>query len=119
MAAQTNDIAMIDLEADAVASGFYEKYPYFSRLTIPAGTYKGVDTDTPSFQDSALWVANKDVPEDVVYKLLEVIYTDEGLAHMVGQKTTFKHMSIENGVNGIVTPMHPGAIKFWKEKGIL
>jgi hypothetical protein len=119
MAAQTNDIAMIDLEADAIASGFFEKYPYFSKLSIPAGTYKGVDTATPSFQDSALWVANKDVPEDVVYKLLEAIYTDKGLAHMVGQKTTFKQMSIKNGVNGIVTPMHPGALKFWKEKGIL
>ncbi|MBU1139922.1 MAG: TAXI family TRAP transporter solute-binding subunit [Proteobacteria bacterium] len=119
MAAQTNDIAMVDLEADAVSSGFYQKYPYFSKLSIPAGTYKGVDTNTPSFQDSALWVANKDVPEDVVYKLLSVIYTDEGLAHMIGQKKTFKEMSVKNGVNGIVTPMHPGAIKFWKEKGIL
>jgi len=119
MAAQTNDIALIDLEADAVASGFYEKYPYFSKLSVPAGTYKGVDTDTPSFQDSALWVANKDVSDDVVYQLLTTIYTDEGLAHMVGQKKTFKHMSIKNGVNGIVTPMHPGAIKFWKEKGVL
>jgi len=47
---------------------------------------KGVDTDTPSFQDSALWVANKDVSDDVVYQLLTTIYTDEGLAHMVGQK---------------------------------
>jgi TRAP-type uncharacterized transport system substrate-binding protein len=38
---------------------------------------------------------------------------------MVSQKKTFKEMSIEKGANGIVTPMHPGAIKFWKEKGIL
>jgi uncharacterized protein len=119
MAAQTNDIAMIDLEADAVASGFYEKYPYFSKLSVPAGTYKGVDTETPAFQDSALWVANKDVSDDVVYKLLTAIYTDEGLAHMVSQKKTFKNMSLKSGVNGIVTPMHPGAIKFWKEKGLM
>ncbi|MEN8198922.1 MAG: TAXI family TRAP transporter solute-binding subunit [Thermodesulfobacteriota bacterium] len=119
MAAQTNDIGLIDLEADAVATGFYEKFPYFSKLSVPAGTYKGVDVETPSFQDSALWVANKDVSEDVVYKLLSAIYTDEGLAHMVAQKKTFKNMSIKNGVNGIVTPMHPGAEKFWKEKGLL
>ncbi|WP_457669977.1 TAXI family TRAP transporter solute-binding subunit [Thiolapillus sp.] len=119
MAAQTNDIELIDLGADAESSGFYKEYPYFSKLTIPAGTYKGVDTDVSSFQDSALWVANADVPEEVVYKLLSTIYTDEGLAHMVGQKKTFKSMTIENAVNGIVTPMHPGAIKFWKEKGVL
>ena len=118
-AAQTNKIALVNLDAEAEASGFYKKYPYFAKLTVPAGTYKGVDTDTPSFQDSALWVANSKVPADVVYKLLSIIYTDAGLKHMVEQKKTFKEMSIKNGVKGIVTPMHPGAIKFWKEKGVL
>jgi TRAP transporter TAXI family solute receptor len=119
MAAQTNDIAMVDLDADAAASKFYEKYPYFAKLNIPAGTYKGVDNDTPSFQDSTLIVASSKTPEDVVYKLLSVIFTEEGLKHMVGQKKTFKEMSIENGAKGIVTPMHPGAEKFWKEKGVI
>jgi TRAP transporter TAXI family solute receptor len=119
MAAQTNDIALIDLNADAETSGFYEKYPYFAKLSVPPGTYKGVDNETPSFQDSTLWVANAKVPDDVVYKLLSTIYTDEGLAHMVSQKKTFKEMSIASGTKGIVTPLHPGAIKFWKEKGVL
>ncbi|MCB2181217.1 MAG: TAXI family TRAP transporter solute-binding subunit [Desulfobulbaceae bacterium] len=119
MAAQTNDIDLIDLYAEAEESGFFKKYPYFSKIVIPAGTYKGVDRDVPSFQDSALWVANKDVPADVVYTLLSKIYTDEGLEHMRNVKKTAKAMSIESGINGIVTPLHPGAIKFWKEKGIL
>jgi hypothetical protein len=119
MAAQQNDIEMIDLGAEATASGFYDKYPYFSKLKVPAGTYKGVDTDTPSFQDSALWVANAKVPADVVYTLLSKIYTPEGLAHMVNVKKTAKAMSMEDGIKGIVTPLHPGAEKFWKEKGVL
>ncbi len=119
MAAQTNDIAMINLDADAKASGFYEKYPYFAKLSVPANTYKGVDYDSPSFQDSALWVANSKVSADSVYKMLSLIYSDEGLAHMKAQKKTFKHMSIKTGATGIVTPFHPGAEKFWKEKGIL
>ena len=119
MAAQTNDIALVNLEADAEASGFYKKYPYFSKLTVPAKTYKGVDYDSPSFQDSALWVANAKVTDEVVYKLLSIIYTPEGLKHMLEQKKTFKEMSIKTGANGIVTPLHPGAIKFWKEKGVI
>ena len=119
MAAQTNDIALVNLDADAEASGFYKTYPYFSKLAVPAKTYKGVDYDSPSFQDSALWVANSKVSADVVYKLLSIIYTDEGLKHMVSQKKTFKHMSLETGATNIVTPFHPGAEKFWKEKGML
>ena len=119
MAAQTNDIALVNLGADAENSGFFKQYPYFSKLSVPAGTYRGVDYETPSFQDSALWVANKDVPADLVYELLSIIYTPEGLEHMVSQKKTFKEMAIETGANGIVTPFHPGAEKFWKEKGVL
>lgn len=119
MAAQTNDIALVDLGKDAQESGFFDKYPYFSQLSVPANTYRGVGYEAPSFQDSALWVANAKVPEDIVYNLLSTIYTDEGLAHMRAQKKTFKEMSIETGTKGIVTPMHPGAIKFWKEKGML
>lgn len=118
-AAQTNDIDLIDLGKDAEESGFYDEYPYFGKLTVPSGTYKGVDKETPSFQDSALWVANAGVSDDIVYDLLSKIYTDEGLAYMLEQKKTFKEMAIETGANGIVTPMHPGAEKFWKEKGIL
>jgi TRAP transporter TAXI family solute receptor len=119
MAAQTNDIDLINLDADAEASGFYKKYPYFGKLAVPAGTYKGVDYDAGAFQDSALWVANSKVSADTVYKLLTMIYSDEGLKHMYGQKKTFKKMSLDTGATNIVTPFHPGAEKFWKEKGQL
>ncbi|MDE0711007.1 MAG: TAXI family TRAP transporter solute-binding subunit [Rhodospirillales bacterium] len=119
MAAQTNDIDLVDLAADAEATGFFERYPYFSGLAVPAGTYRGVDHATPSFQDSALWVANADVADDVVYDLLAKIYTDAGLAYMRKQKETFKEMGVENALKGIVTPLHPGARRFWAEQGLL
>ena len=119
MAAQTNDIELIDLGKDAQESGFFDQYPYFSQLSVPAGTYRGVESETPSFQDSALWVANSKVSEDTVYEMLSTIYTDEGLAHMKQQKKTFKNMSLKTGTQGVVTPWHPGAVKFWKEKGMM
>ena len=119
MAAQTNDIELVDLDKDAEASGFYKKYPYFGKLAVPAGTYRGVDYDAGAFQDSALWVANSKVSADTVYKMLSAIYTDEGLAHMLQMKKTFKNMSLKTGATNIVTPFHPGAEKFWKEKGML
>lgn len=119
MAAQTNDIELVDLERDAEESGFFEKYPYFAKLAVPADTYRGVGQETPSFQDSTLWVANSEVPADVVYDLLSKVYTDEGLAYMRNQKKTFGEMSVGSGIKGIVTPLHPGAVKFWTEKGLL
>ncbi|MDY6855603.1 MAG: TAXI family TRAP transporter solute-binding subunit [Thermodesulfobacteriota bacterium] len=118
MAAQTNYIALIDLDKAASSSRFYDKYPYFNSVFIPAHTYRGVDSDVASFQDCALWVANTNTPASLVYQLLSIVYTDEGLQHMVNQKKTFKEMHISNGVRGIITPLHPGAEKFWREKGV-
>jgi TRAP transporter TAXI family solute receptor len=122
MAAQTNDIDLVDLAADAEATGYFKKYPYFGRLSVPAGTYRGVDHDTPSFFDSALLVANSKVDADHVYELLKAVWSDAGLKHMIEQKKTFKEMSVANGLKGIdpaVIPLHPGAVKFWKEMGVL
>ncbi len=119
MAAQTNDIELINLGMDAEKSGFFDKYPYFSKITVPAETYRGVGDESPSFQDSALWVSNSKVSDDTVYNMLSMIYTDEGLAHMLEQKKTFKNMSLDTGAQGVVTPWHPGAVKFWKEKGMM
>lgn len=119
MAAQTNDIELINLGMDAEKSGFFDKYPYFSKITVPAETYRGVGYESPSFQDSALWVANSKVSDDTVYNMLSMIYTDAGLAHMLEQKKTFKNMSLDTGAQGVVTPWHPGAVKFWKEKGMM
>jgi len=119
MAARTNAIDLVDLDQDASEGGFYEKYPYFTRVEIPAGTYKGVDRNVASFQGSALWVANAKVPDAIVYDLLSKLYTDEGLAYMVSQKKTFEAMGVKTAIKGIVTPLHPGAEKFWKEKELL
>ncbi|NKQ40550.1 MAG: TAXI family TRAP transporter solute-binding subunit [Sulfurovum sp.] len=119
-AAQQNDIDLINVYTDAEKFGVLKKYPFYSALTIPAKTYRGQDNDIKSFQDSALWIANEKVPEDVVYKMLKAVFTDKGLKHMVTIKKTAKQMSVEGGTKGTAElELHPGAIKFWKEKGVI
>lgn len=119
LAAQNNDIEMVNLQKDAENSGYFKKYPYFTKVTIPAGIYKGVNSPSPTFEDSSIWVANKKVSKDLVYQMMKIMYADAGLEFMRKQKGTFKAMTVKNGTSGIITPLHPGAKKFWKEKGIL
>jgi uncharacterized protein len=120
-AATMNEIALVDLNADAEKYGFYDKYKNFVPYEIPTsdGKYRGIDKNVGSFVDTTLLVASKDAPEDLVYGMLKEIFTPEGLAWMVSQKKTFKAMSVEKGTKGIATPMHPGAEKFWKEMGVI
>jgi len=117
-AAASNKIKLLNVVDAGKKAGFFNDYPFYTELVIPANTYSGVDQDTPSFQDSALWVAGDHVKVDFVYKALEDIFSKEGLGYMVKVKSTAKAMSVENGLQGIVTPVHPGAQKFWEEKGL-
>ncbi|MCB0742986.1 MAG: TAXI family TRAP transporter solute-binding subunit [Ignavibacteriales bacterium] len=113
------DVNLLNIFNELDAAGYFEKYPYFQKLVIPAKTYSGQDEPVNSFQDAAIWVANKDVSADLVYKLLTAVYSEAGLKYMVEVHKSAKEMSIADGVKGIVTPLHPGAEKFWKEKGTI
>ncbi len=117
-AAASNEIRLLDLVAAGQESGFFDEYPFYTQLTIPAKTYGGVDDDVASFQDSALWVANSGIDADVVHAALTEIYSAEGLAYMVKVKSTAKSMSTASGLDGIVTPIHAGAEEFWTDNGL-
>ena len=117
-AAASNKIKILSTWEAGEKGGAFEQYPFYAPITIPAGTYSGVDYDVMSFQDSALWVANKDVAPEHVYNALANIYTKEGLSYMVKVKSTAKAMSVKGALTGIVTPVHAGAQKFWKEQGL-
>jgi TRAP transporter TAXI family solute receptor len=118
-AALQNDISLVNVFNDAESIGMLKKFPYFEKVVIPAGTYKGVDAETLTFQDSTLMVAHKEVDADTVYNLLKALFSKEGLEYMVSVHKSAKAMSVENGTKGVVTPLHPGAEKFWKEMGVL
>jgi TRAP transporter TAXI family solute receptor len=117
-AAATNDVLLIDVVESAREAGFFEDYPFYTTVTIPAGTYSGVDQDVGSFEDAALWVAGKHVEPDVVEKALAEVFSKEGLAYMVKVKSTARAMSVEGALHGIFTPIHAGAEAFWKSHGL-
>lgn len=113
------DVRLLNLWEELETAGFFKANPFYQKIVIPANTYSGQDEAVNSFQDAALWIASKDVPDDVVYKLLKSIYSPAGLASMVEVHKSAKAMSIAGGITGIVTPLHSGATKFWTEMGVI
>jgi uncharacterized protein len=98
-------------------SELFKDYPFYAKIVIPANTYPGVTYEVITYQDSTLLTASKRVPQKDVEKLLQVIYTPDGLEYLVSLKSTAKDMSLNSGLTGIVTPLHRGAKKFWQNKG--
>ncbi|PLX83636.1 MAG: C4-dicarboxylate ABC transporter substrate-binding protein [Desulfuromonas sp.] len=117
-AAASNKIKILSTWEAGEKGGAFAQYPFYATVTIPAGTYSGVDYDVTTFQDSALWVAGKHVNPDHVYNAVKDIFTPEGLSYMVKVKSTAKSMSVDGALTGIVTPVHEGAARFWQEKGL-
>ena len=116
--ADENSIRLLPVYEDAKNYGvLFKEYPFYKKVVIPAGTYKGVNKDVISFQDSALLTAGHHIRSTIIEEILGLIYKPEGLEFLVSRKSTAKAMSIESGITGIVTPLHQGAEKFWKEKG--
>lgn len=116
-AAAKMPIRLLDTWAAGERAGFFKTFPFYSPVTIPAGTYQGVEP-VRTFQDSAIWVAGQRVDEELVHQALMQIFSPEGLAYMVKVKSTAKDMSVKSGLTGIVTQVHPGAKRFWLEQGL-
>jgi TRAP transporter TAXI family solute receptor len=116
--ASTNNIVILSSYDDAAAVGFFDKYPFYTRYVIPAGTFNGQDEDVITWRDAGLLIVSADMDEDLVYEMTQTIYGEEGLAHMLQVTSVAKEMGPENALVGIQIPLHAGAAKYWQEAGV-
>ena len=87
----------------------------YLRYTIPAGSYDFQDRDIKTITVVALLVADKDVPEDVIYEFLQTMFDnlDEvKQAHARAQDISLERAPI------VPIPLHPGAEKFYRDRGV-
>ena len=117
-AATRTPIRLLDLHREASESGFYDIYPFYVRVEIPAHTYEGQDASVTTFQDASLWCASDVLGENVVYECLKAIYSPEGLEAMAAAHKAARSMAVSEGISGVSIPLHPGAVRFWKEQGL-
>jgi uncharacterized protein len=117
--AATRDILLIPVEP-AMADKIVKKYPYYVKITIPAKTYPKVDSDILCLGDSNVLIANKQMEDDVAYKIVKAIYenADKGKWALINIHPIAAQLTPQNAVNSPIE-LHPGAIKFFKEVGAI
>jgi TRAP transporter TAXI family solute receptor len=114
--ASARDIRMVPVD-DKTMAELKKMNPGYNKLIIKAGTYPKQDKDVPAIGYSTHLIAACDLPEDTVYKMTKAVATGAGdLAAVVKSITGLnpKDMAVDIGV-----PFHKGAVKYYKEAGVM
>lgn len=113
--ATTHDIEMIAFTPDQQKK-VTDTYGFYAPWTMEAGAYRGVDQPVPTISVWNVVIVQSTQPEDLVYELTKVLY--EQNAYLQKIHPFAKFTTPENAVSKSPIPLHPGAIKYLKEKGI-
>jgi len=93
------------------------KYSELTPLTIPAGTYGGVEEDVKTVGFWTTLLCNADMDEEVAYNLTKSVYANKEA--LVKAHAFFTDLDPQNIVDATIYPLHPGAERYYKEIGVL
>lgn len=106
-------LSFTDEELDKII----EAYPFFSRRTLKAGMYEGQTEDVQTVCVQSIVVCSSDLSEDMVYDLTKALWDNqETLSGMLSALST---LDVDNALDGVTTDFHPGAVKYYKEIGMM
>ena len=111
--ATTKDVYLVSLDDEHVDQ-LLASSPYYTKVTIGKDVY-GLDTDTITVAVSAVVLARDDVSEDAIYKLVADIF--DNAASLTDTHAKYAEVSTEFGASVTSVPYHPGAAKYFAEKG--
>lgn len=106
------DIRIIPIENNILDS-LIKKYPYFAKSNIKAGTYKGQDSDIPTFGVKAVLVTTDDTSAKVVYALTKAVV--DNFEEFKKLHPAYANITKESLFEGLSAPLHEGAKKYFKE----
>ncbi len=108
-------LSYINIDDDILAA-IQADAPYFTRKVIPAGTYPDQTEDCNTITCKAVLYCRADMDEETVYKITKAFY--ESGDEIAAAHATGKEVQLEGCLDGVTTPIHPGAAKYFKEMGI-
>jgi TRAP transporter TAXI family solute receptor len=93
-----------------------QKMPELSDAVIPKGTYKSLREDHGTVGVFNFFVAHRDLPDDLAYRITKIVL--ESNEALVKGHSAARETVIGNWTKNSFLPFHPGAVRYYKEKGI-
>jgi TRAP transporter TAXI family solute receptor len=91
-------------------------YNLWTAFPIPAGTYPGQTYDVTTISQPNFLAVNADVPEDHVYQITKAMF--ENLPFLNAIHPATKEMTLQTALAGLPAPLHPGALRYYREVGL-
>lgn len=113
----TADGKLIGIEPE-IRKQLMEEYPWYSEMTIPAGTYENQEEDIDTLAIKMMLMADASVDEETIYQMTKVFW--ENLDQLETTHAIVKQMKVENAVTELAgIPLHDGAKRYYEEIGVL
>jgi TRAP transporter TAXI family solute receptor len=90
--------------------------PYVAKM-IPSGTYDGQAEDVPTAAVVNFLVTREGVSDDLAYQMTKQLF--ENLPDLVAAHKAASDIKLADATKGMPLPLHPGAEKYYKEKGVM
>ncbi|MGE0768403.1 MAG: TAXI family TRAP transporter solute-binding subunit [Hyphomicrobiaceae bacterium] len=116
--ASTKGMSLYEM-TDAERAAFLKAVPYYYDDVIAKGTYEGQTKDVKTVAVGAQWVVGADVPEKLVYDVTTALWNSNTRELLDSGHAKGKSIQLKSALLAVKTPLHPGAEKFYREKGIL
>ena len=111
-------VNFVAVPADVVKK-LTDKFPYYAPAAIPVAEYKGVvgDADVETFGVKATLCTSADVSDEAVYAVTKEVF--ENFDEFKTLHPAFAILTKESMLQGLSAPIHPGALKYYKEAGLM
>jgi len=114
--ATSQEITIVPIEGELLKV-LDKETPFFVPAVIPKGTYKGQDHDVSSVGIPNFLIVRADLDDKTVYEITKAMF--ENLDRLVQAHAAAKGITLENATKGLPVPLHPGAAKYYREKGLM
>ncbi|WP_457630417.1 TAXI family TRAP transporter solute-binding subunit [Oceanithermus sp.] len=113
-AAEKADVFFLSMDQEHIER-LMRSYPFYSKMTVPAGTYPNQKEAFDAVAISSLLIASVDLPEDVVYRIAKLLFVDKVDEFKAIKPVLARYFSIEKGLEGMTIPVHKGAARLYRE----
>jgi uncharacterized protein len=115
--AATTGIDLVPIDGPE-AENLIKQFSFFAADEIPDGAYKGV-TGVKTVSVNAIWATSSKQPDQLIYNITAALWNPSTRKLLDSGHAKGKAIKLETAIVGLGIPLHAGAEKFYKEKGLI